>query len=88
MTMRCSATSWSAHHRATSKVYALRVLSETGVHSPAYRTLKRRLPVFAKPGFRHTFANMPGWVLLGAYDVSTLHPRRRSLAKAADELRT
>ena len=40
----------------TSKVDALRVLAETGVESAAYRTLKRRLPVFAKPEFRQALS--------------------------------
>jgi hypothetical protein len=40
----------------TSKVDALRVLSETGVDSPAYRTLKRRLPAFAKPAVRQALS--------------------------------
>jgi hypothetical protein len=36
----------------TSKVDALRVLLETGVDSPAYQTLKRRLLDYAKPTIR------------------------------------
>jgi hypothetical protein len=36
----------------SSKVDALRVLAETGVQPSAYRTLKRRLPVFAKASVR------------------------------------
>jgi hypothetical protein len=53
MTTTCSATWWQrASSSRPARVDALRVLSETGVDSPAYRTLKRRLPVFAKPGFR------------------------------------
>jgi Transposase DDE domain len=63
----------------TSKVDALRVLSETGVDSPAYRTLKRRLPVFAKPEFRQALSTAcaaharVGPASLVLYDVSTLH---------------
>jgi hypothetical protein len=63
----------------TSKVDALRVLSETGVESPAYRTLKRRLPIFAKPDFRQAISAacaahaQLGPASLVLYDVSTLH---------------
>jgi hypothetical protein len=63
----------------TSKVDALRVLSETGVDFPAYRTLKRRLPVFAKPEFRQALSTacaahaQVGRASLVLYDVSTLH---------------
>jgi hypothetical protein len=67
----------------TSKVDALRVLSETGVESPAYRTLKRRLPIFAKPDFRQALSAacaahaQLGPASLVLYDVSTLHFRDR-----------
>jgi len=63
----------------TSKVDALRVLCETGVESPAYRTLKRRLPIFAKPEFRQALSAASaahaqlGPASLVLYDVSTLH---------------
>jgi hypothetical protein len=63
----------------TSKVDALRVLDETGVDSPAYRTLKRRLPIFAKPEFRQALSSacaahaQLGPASLVLYDVSTLH---------------
>lgn len=63
----------------TSKVDALRVLEETGVDSAAYRTLKRRLPVFAKPEFRQSLsAACAAYAQLGPaslvlYDVTTLH---------------
>lgn len=40
----------------TSKVDSLRVLAETGVEPPAYRTLKRRLPVIAKPDVRQALS--------------------------------
>ena len=33
----------------TSKIDAERVLTETGVPAASYRTVKRRLPVIAKP---------------------------------------
>jgi hypothetical protein len=36
----------------TSKADAVRVLAETGVDSASYRTIKRRLPVIAKPAVR------------------------------------
>src|SRR6476620_6265612 len=63
----------------TSKVDALRVLQETGVDSAAYRTLKRRLPIFAKPEFRQALSTAcaahaqlcPASLVL--YDVTTLH---------------
>jgi hypothetical protein len=64
---------------STSKVDALRVLDETGVDSPAYRTLKRRLPIFAKPEFRQALSSacaahaQLGPASLVLYDVSTLH---------------
>ncbi len=63
----------------TSKVDALRVLEETGVESAAYRTLKRRLPVFAKPEFRQALSAacaahaQLGPASLVLYDVTTLH---------------
>jgi hypothetical protein len=62
-----------------SKVDALRVLAETGVQPPAYRTLKRRLPVFAKPAVRQALSKACGAhaklgpASLVLYDVSTLH---------------
>jgi hypothetical protein len=36
----------------TSKLDSLRVLEEVGVDPPAYRTLVRRLPVFAEASWR------------------------------------
>jgi Transposase DDE domain len=63
----------------TSKVDSLRVLAETGVEPPAYRTLKRRLPVIAKPAVRQALSKAcSGHARLGPaslvlYDVSTLH---------------
>jgi hypothetical protein len=40
----------------TSKADALRVLAETGVESVSYRTVKRRLPLIAKPVVRHALS--------------------------------
>jgi len=63
----------------TSKVDALRVLEETGVDPAAYRTLKRRLPIFAKPEFRQALSAACaaharlGPASLVLYDVTTLH---------------
>ena len=63
----------------TSKVDSLRVLAETGVEPPAYRTLKRRLPVIAKPDVRQALSKACaaharlGPASLVLYDVSTLH---------------
>jgi hypothetical protein len=63
----------------TSKLDSLRVLQEVGVSPPAYRTLVRRLPVFAEPSWRQTLAAACaahtglGPVSLVLYDVSTLY---------------
>jgi hypothetical protein len=63
----------------TSKVDSLRVFSETGVEPPAYRTLKRGLPVFTKPAVRQALSTACaaharlGPASLVLYDVSTLH---------------
>jgi hypothetical protein len=63
----------------TSKQDSLRVLDETGVAGPSYPTLNRRLPMYAKPGFRQSLsAACAGHAALGSaslvlYDVSTLH---------------
>ena len=63
----------------TSKADSLRVIEETGVAPVSYPTLNRRLPVFAKPGFRQalsaacaTHAQL-GPASLVLYDVTTLH---------------
>lgn len=40
----------------SSKADALRVLAETGVESVSYRTVKRRLPLIAKPVVRHALS--------------------------------
>ena len=63
----------------TSKLDSLRVLEEVGVPAPAYRTLTRRLPTFAQPGFRHALAaacaahTSIGPTSLILFDVSTLY---------------
>jgi hypothetical protein len=55
------------------------VLAGTGVEPPACRSLKRRLPVFAKPAVRQSLSTACsahvrlGPVSLVLYDVSTLH---------------
>jgi hypothetical protein len=63
----------------TSKLDGLRVLDEAGVSPPSYRTVKRRLPVFADPSWRQqlaaacaTHAGL-GPASLVLYDVSTLY---------------
>jgi hypothetical protein len=63
----------------TSKADWLRVLEEAGVAGPSYPTLNRRLPVFAKPGFRQALSKACaehaalGPASLVLYDVSTLY---------------
>jgi hypothetical protein len=63
----------------TSKQDSLRVLDETGVAGPSYPTLNRRLPVYAKPGFRQSLSTACaahaalGPASLVLYGVSTLH---------------
>lgn len=62
----------------TSKQDSLRVLDKTGVAGPSYPTLNRRLPVYAKPGFRQSLSTACASAALGPaslvlYDVSTLH---------------
>jgi hypothetical protein len=63
----------------TSKADSLRVLDEAGVAGPSYPTLNRRLPVFAKPGFRQALSKACaehaalGPASLVLYDVSTLY---------------
>jgi hypothetical protein len=62
-----------------SKLDSLRVLEETGVSAPSYRTLLRRLPVYAKASWRQQLAAAcAGHTGLGPaslvlYDVSTLY---------------
>ena len=63
----------------TSKLDSLRVLQETGADAPSYRTLKRRLAVFAQESWRHQLAGACaahaklGPASLVLYDVSTLY---------------
>jgi hypothetical protein len=63
----------------TSKADSLRVLDETGVAGPSYPTLNRRLPVYAKAGFRQALSTACaahatlGPASLVLYDVTTLH---------------
>jgi hypothetical protein len=63
----------------TSKLDSLRVLEEAGVGPPAYRTLKRRLPVFATDAWRQKLAKacarhtQLGPATLVLYDVTTLY---------------
>jgi hypothetical protein len=63
----------------TSKVEAGRVLNEVGVEAASYATLKRRLPVYAQPGWRHSLATACarhaglGPASLVLFDVSTLY---------------
>src|SRR6266540_1740617 len=63
----------------TSKLDSLRVLEEVGVDPPAYRTLVRRLPVFAEASWRKKLAAACaahtglGPASLVLYDVSTLY---------------
>jgi hypothetical protein len=62
-----------------SKLDSLRVLEETGVSAPSYRTLLRRLPVFAKDSWRQQLSAACaahaglGPASLVLYDVSTLY---------------
>jgi hypothetical protein len=63
----------------TSKLDSLRVLDEAGVRPPSYRTVTRRLPVFAEPSWRQGLAAACaaqaglGPTSLVLYDVSTLY---------------
>jgi Transposase DDE domain len=63
----------------TSKQDSLRVLAETGVEPVSYRTVTRRLPVFAKHTLRHALSAACarhaglGPASLVLYDVSTLY---------------
>jgi hypothetical protein len=62
-----------------SKLDSLRVLDEIGVTAPSYRTLLRRLPVFARDSWRQRQAAACtaraglGPASLVLYDVSTLY---------------
>ena len=63
----------------TSKIDAERVLAETGVAAASYRTVKRRLPVIAKPAVRQALSAACaahaglGPASLVLFDVSTLY---------------
>nr|WP_157980498.1 hypothetical protein [Kocuria sp. CPCC 104605] len=63
----------------TSKLESIRVLDEVGIKPPSYRTIERRLPVYAKdPWRRQLAAGFAGHVGLGPatlvlYDVTTLY---------------
>ena len=63
----------------TSKIDSARVLQETGVAAPSYPTLNRRLPVYAKDGFRERLSAACaahadlGPATLVLYDVTTLY---------------
>ena len=63
----------------TSKLDSLRVLEEAGIDPPVYRTVTRRLPVFAKDAWRQKIAAACaaharlGPASLVLYDVSTLY---------------
>ena len=63
----------------SSKIDAERVLTETGVAAASYRTVKRRLPVIAKPAVRQALSTACaahaglGPASLVLYDVSTLY---------------
>jgi hypothetical protein len=62
-----------------SKLDSLRVLAEAGAPAPSYATLKRRLPAYAKGGFRARLSAACaaharlGPATLVLYDVSTLY---------------
>jgi hypothetical protein len=62
-----------------SKLDSLRVLTETGVTPPSYRTVQRRLPVFARKSWRQALAAAcaahagVGPASLVLYDVTTLY---------------
>jgi hypothetical protein len=63
----------------TSKLDSLRVLEEAGMPPPSYRTITRRLPVFAQASWRQRLAAACatqaglGPASLVLYDVSTLY---------------
>jgi hypothetical protein len=63
----------------TSKVDAARVLTEVGVDAASYATVKRRLPIYAQPSWRHALSAACaahaglGPASLVLYDVSTLY---------------
>jgi hypothetical protein len=63
----------------TSKIDAQRVLTEVGVEPASYATLKRRLPIYARPRWRQSLAATAarraglGPASLVLFDVSTLY---------------
>jgi hypothetical protein len=63
----------------TSKIDAARVLGEVGVEPASYATIKRRLPVYARPSWRQSLATASaahaglGPASLVLFDVSTLY---------------
>jgi Transposase DDE domain len=63
----------------TSKIDAARVLSEVGVEPASYATIKRRLPIYARPSWRQSLATASaahaglGPASLVLFDVSTLY---------------
>ena len=63
----------------TSKIDAARVLGEVGVRAASYATLKRRLPIYARPSWRQSLATASarharlGPASLVLFDVSTLY---------------
>jgi hypothetical protein len=67
----------------TSKIDSIRVLEEAGLAAPAYATMKRHLPAFAKDTFRQRVSAACaaraglGPASLVLYDVSTLLRDRR-----------
>jgi hypothetical protein len=78
--MRCCAIwCWRASSSRASKIDSERVLTETGVAAASYRTVKRRLPVIAKPAVRQALsAECAAHASLGPaslvlFDVSTLY---------------
>ncbi|WP_297103150.1 hypothetical protein [Tessaracoccus sp.] len=62
-----------------SKLDSIETLAEIGIRSASYRTIKRRLPVYAKPGFQDGLTRAcaakagigPGVLVL--FDVTTLY---------------
>ena len=62
-----------------SKLDSIETLAEIGIRSASYRTIKRRLPLYAKPGFQDQLTRAcaakagigPGVLVL--YDVTTLY---------------
>ncbi|BEH02288.1 hypothetical protein brsh051_15690 [Brooklawnia propionicigenes] len=63
----------------SSKLDAARVLAEAGIRPLSYRTVKRRLPVYAEPAFRHRLSGAVsarsdlGPAALVLYDVTVRH---------------